>query len=47
MTITVEKINGYLVLSAIVGGYLVRRKYMYYTVKEARAEFRADVKAGR
>jgi len=48
MTITVERAgNGYLVLSAMVNGYMVRRKYLYYTVKEARAEFLADVQAER
>jgi hypothetical protein len=48
MKITVEKtVNGYLVLSARVNGYLVRRKYLYYTRSEARAEFLADVQAER
>jgi hypothetical protein len=44
MQITVEKtINGILVLSAMVNGYLVRRKYIGYTRKEARAMFRDEV----
>jgi hypothetical protein len=43
MQITVERtVNGILVLSAMIGGYLVRRKYIGYTVKEARREFRAE-----
>jgi hypothetical protein len=44
MKITVEKtINGILVLSAMVNGHLVRRKYIGYTRKEAWSMFRDEV----
>ena len=42
--ITVERRNnGLLVLSAMVGGHLVTRIYAGYTVREARAMYRANV----
>ena len=43
---TIEKNNaGAWVISDIIGGYLVTRKYYYYSKREAVALFRADSKA--
>jgi hypothetical protein len=42
ITISVERVrhSGALILSAIVGGYLVRRTYYGYGVRESRRLFR-------
>lgn len=43
-TITVERApNGVLTLSAIAAGRLIRRRYVGYTVRAARAMFAAEV----
>jgi hypothetical protein len=46
--ISVEKSfpSGMLILSAIIGGKLVRRKYMGYTLREAALDFK-DHNSGR
>lgn len=45
MTISIErKHDGSLVLSAIVDGYLVQRRYYGYGKQEARRMFKEDVK---
>lgn len=33
--------------AAIIGGYLVSRKYIGYTMRQARQDFYNDAKAGR
>lgn len=38
-----ENYQGYLVLSCIFKGYLVERKYMYYTKKEALEQFKIEL----
>lgn len=44
--ITIERsITGWLILSALVRGYLVVRKYQGYTVREAKELFHLDVRA--
>jgi hypothetical protein len=41
---TIEKnYEGAWVVSDIVGGYLVTRRYYYYTMREALAMFKAEV----
>jgi hypothetical protein len=41
----VEKnINGYWIISSIIGGYLVIRKYLYYTKKQAIQMFKKELK---
>ncbi len=46
MTITTNRNrSGGLVLSAIVGGYLVSRQFYGYTKREALQLFRAEIKA--
>jgi hypothetical protein len=45
MTITTNRNrNGGLVLSAVVGGYLVSRQYYGYTKREALKLFRSELK---
>jgi hypothetical protein len=42
---TIEKnMNGFWVISDIVDGYLVTRRYMDYTKKEAVAMFKAELR---
>jgi len=41
MTIEKQFPSGAIVISDIVDGYLVQETYYYYTVAEAKAEFRA------
>ena len=36
--------EGYWVVSDVVGGYLVTRKYLYYSKREAIRMFREDTK---
>lgn len=36
----IEKINGWIVIRDVVNGYWVTKKYMYYTLKEAKQLFR-------
>lgn len=38
-----ENNHGYLVLSCVFKGYLVERKYMYYTKKEALEQFKIEL----
>lgn len=38
----VNKINGSVVVSAMINGYLVTRAYYGYTVKEAKQIFKAE-----
>lgn len=35
--------QGYIVLSCVFKGYLVERKYMYYTKKEALEQFKIEL----
>lgn len=42
MSVTRVPHSGALVISDIIGGYLVSRTYYGYTVREARAMFRRD-----
>ena len=45
MHISIERtLTGFLVLSTVYQGYLVTRKYQGYTVREAKAMFRAELK---
>ena len=42
---TIEKnINGFWVISDIVDGYLITRRYMDYTKREAVAMFKAELR---
>ena len=44
MQISIEKtVNGILVLSCVINGYLVRRKFIGYTRKEARRIFLSEI----
>lgn len=42
-TVTVERAQGVLTLSTVAGGHLIRRRYIGYTVREARVMFAAYV----
>jgi len=47
VNVTVERTRrGEWRVSAIVGGYLVTRTYLYYTRRESVARFRAEMKGG-
>lgn len=41
---TKKNINGYWVISDIIDGYRVIRKYLYYTKKEAIKSFKKELK---
>jgi hypothetical protein len=43
MTIN-KNTEGYWVVSDVIGGYLVTRKYLYYTKREAIRMFREETK---
>ena len=45
MSITVERRNGWMILSSIVHGYLVTRKYMGYSIREAKELYRAELRS--
>ena len=38
----IERKNGYINISDIIDNYLVSRKYMYYTEKEAKRLFKEE-----
>ena len=38
-----KNVNGYIVISDIVNGYIVTRKYMYYTTKQAKKLFKNEI----
>lgn len=44
---TIEKIphNGMIVITDIVGNEFVKQRYVYYTVKEAKLEFKEYLKS--
>lgn len=37
---TVEKLNGYIVISEIINGYLEIKKYLYCSITEAKRDFK-------
>ena len=39
-----KNINGYIIISDIIDGYWVTRKYMGYTKKEAKRLFKKEMK---
>ena len=41
----IERRNGFIHISDIIGDYFVERKYMYYTEKEAKRLFKEEFKA--
>ena len=46
MAVLIEKIkhNGHIVITDMVSGYLFKRTYIDYTIKEAKAQFKQDLK---
>ena len=41
---TLERKNGWLILSTVHHGYLVTRKYQGYTVQEAKSLFKTELR---